>query len=127
MRNALHALAGLFLLMLPAQAAESPRELYTRGDYAAAIAAAEADPTAENLALAARAALGDANLRARRASNACGRAKRSPSAPSKPTVPARNPMSCSRSPSATRPGCSGKVRAQLGNFAGRAGMRCRPR
>jgi hypothetical protein len=57
-------LAGLLMgFVSAAAAAEAPIELYRRGDYAAAIAAAEAQNTAESLTLAARVTLAEANLR----------------------------------------------------------------
>jgi hypothetical protein len=61
--RALTLLAALLLNIGAAEAAQAPRDRYSRGDYAAAITAAEAEPTAENLALAARAAVAEANLR----------------------------------------------------------------
>src|SRR4051812_3627919 len=57
------AVLSLMLAVPHAFAAASPRDIYIRGDYAAAIQAGEAQGTGESLALAARAAIADATLR----------------------------------------------------------------
>ena len=64
-RISLASAAVLFLMagLSHAFAAASPRDLYVRGDYAAAIQAGEAAGTGEALAFAARAAIADAVLR----------------------------------------------------------------
>ena len=58
-------LACLTVSVLAAAGADSTRALYVKGDYAAAVASGEREASGEALALAARATIAEANLRAR--------------------------------------------------------------
>ena len=76
------ATTGLALVLLAASwinsvamSADRARTLYINGDYSAAIAAAEREPSGESLAAAARAAIADANLRDRPCLECLGRAE----------------------------------------------------
>jgi len=60
--RAARALALAAFLAAPVSAAETPYQIYARGDFAAAAAAGEALGNGEGLALAARAALAEADL-----------------------------------------------------------------
>jgi hypothetical protein len=120
MRSVLFALVTAVVMFAVPAAAQGPRELYGRGDYSAAISAAETAPTGENLAVAARAAIADANLRDHPCFDCLKRAE----ALAKRALAADSRRAETYVLLAVALGYQarilGRVRAQLGNYAQRA-------